>query len=365
MPQENERAVQKVVLPGQSPEGRHILSVLLKRSYDIVLGGRCTRALSDQKLLAGDVYYGDPMNSTVKYESDFVPFKPATDVVFIGNAYAPKGKPARILRAALSVGKFHKEVLVFGNRVCRYTRGFALEFSGPAPFETMAMRYENAYGGADVYSDPKMPALYPRNHLGRGFVVEKNKKSFENFVLPNIEDPQHLLTPENLCAGKMKHWEQQPMPQGFGWFSKFWQPRAALAGVMPADRLLEQELRKAYSAAVPKEQRELYEQTKLPDMDFRFFNGASQGLAVPFLSGEEEIRATNLSPEGEISFQLPGERPVIALDIGMGAQELAAALHTVMIRMEERQVDLVWRAASPYPGPDWMPDMKKMEVIIP
>ena len=70
-----------VVLPGQTPAGEHILAVLLKRSYTIVPGGGCVRAPADQKLHAGDVHYGDPMNTTVKHESDFVPFKLATDVV--------------------------------------------------------------------------------------------------------------------------------------------------------------------------------------------------------------------------------------------------------------------------------------------
>jgi hypothetical protein len=35
-----------------------------------------------------------------------------------------------------------------------------------------------------------------------------------------------------------------------------------------------------------------------------------------------------------------------------------------MIRMEERQIDLVWRGAVPYPGPDWLPQMRKMEVLV-
>ena len=53
------------VLPGQTPQGQFILSVLVKRTYDIVPGGRCTRAETDQKVIPGDVYYGDPMSSTV------------------------------------------------------------------------------------------------------------------------------------------------------------------------------------------------------------------------------------------------------------------------------------------------------------
>ena len=37
-------------------------------------------------------------------------------------------------------------------------------------------------------------------------------------------------------------------------------------------------------------------------------------------------------------------------------------MQTVMIHMDERQVDLVWRGAVPYRGPDWFPEMRKMEV---
>ena len=48
----------------------------------------------------------------------------------------------------------------------------------------------------------------------------------------------------------------------------------------------------------------------------------------------------------------------------MGVQEPTVVLHTVQIRMEERQVDLVWRAAADYPGPDWLQEMKTMEVLI-
>jgi hypothetical protein len=359
-----ERKIQKIVLPGQTPEGQYVLSVLLKRSYDILSGERCKRAESDQKLFPGDVHYGDPMNSTVKFESDFIPYKIATDIALNGKAYVPNEGSAQSLTASLIVGSFRKDILVIGDRVCHHRLLFGTEFTDPKPFTTMEIRYERAYGGVDIHSDPNVPCMYPRNHLGRGFVIGKSKSVIDNLALPNIEDPNDLLTPDRISTGHFMNWERQPIPQGFGWFSKCWQPRASLAGVMPADRPVEQELRKAYALVVPPEQRDLYEQTQLPDMDFRFFNGASLGLSLPFLSGNEEIRAINLAPEGEIFFQLPGERPKIGLDIGTGVQEPEVFLHTVMIRMEDRQVDLVWRGAVPYPGPDWLTDMKKMDVLI-
>ena len=353
-----------VVLPGQTPKGGHILAVLLKRSYTIMPGGSCVRAAADQKLHAGDVHYGDPMNTTVKFESDFVPFKLATDVVLNGRAYAPGGSPVQALTATLAIGSRRKDVLVVGDRVAGYRDGGPPVFSEPTPFTEMELRYERAYGGVDIYSDPKVQCVYGRNHLGRGFAVANVQRAVDNLPLPNLEDPRDPLTPERLTIGHFIHWEQQPMPQGFGWFSKYWRPRALMAGVMPADRAAERELRAAYTQLVPPAMRPMYDQTGLPDMDFRFFNGASPGLVMPYLTGDEGVRALNLTRDGDLSFALPNERPRIALDIGQGLQEDSVVLHTVMIRMEEREVDLVWRAAVPYPGPDWLPQMRKMEVAV-
>ena len=99
-------------------------------------------------------------------------------------------------------------------------------------------------------------------------------------------------------------------------------------------------------------------------MDFRFFNGASPGLSVPYLNGDEAIRLTNLTRDGNGVFVLPGDRPAIGLDIGDGPKEAPVVLQTVMIRADEDEIDLVWRAAFPYPGPDWLPEMKKADVTI-
>jgi hypothetical protein len=352
------------LLPGQTPAGEYILAVLVKRSYGIVPGGRCVRAASDQKLNPGDKHYGDPMNSTVKFESDFVPFKLATDVVLNGRAYAPAGQSAYTAVASLAVGPVRKDVLVIGDRVARYRQGADPLFTEPEPFTTMELRYERAYGGVDIYSDVKVPCAYGRNHLGRGFAVTNTQRAVEGLALPNLEDPADPLTPARLTIGHFIHWERQPMPAGFGWWLKYWRPRARKAGVLPAHRATEQELRKAYRALVPAAQLPMYDQTGLPDMDFRFFNGASPGLVLPYLAGDEAVRAVNLTPDGELTFSLPGERPRIALDLGAGPQEAAAVLHTVMVRMEEGEVDLVWRGAVPYAGPDWLPQARKLEVLV-
>jgi hypothetical protein len=359
-----DRPVQKIALPGQTPQGQHVFGILVKRTYDLVPGGKCTRAAADKKLIPGDVHYDDPMNSTVKFESDFVPFKLATDVVLHGKAHAPSGQRVATLTASLIVGAQRKDLLIVGDRVAQYNAKRDPTFTDPQPFETMELRYERSYGGVDIYSVPKMPCVYPRNHLGRGYAVANTQRAVENLPLPNLEDPNDRLTPARLCAGDFKHWEHQPMPQGFGWTMKTWRPRSTFAGVMPADRALEQELRKAYATLVPPDQKKAYSQTQLPDMDFRFFNGASPGLVLPYLSGSEQVGLLNLDPQSKTQFQLPGERPRLGLDLGQGMQEPQVVLQTVMIRLDDRQVDLVWRGAVPYPGPDWLPEMKKMETLV-
>jgi len=353
-----------LVLPGQTPQGEYILSVLLKRTYDIIPGKRCVRAESDQPVIPGDVHWGNPMNSTVRFESDFVPFKLGTDVVLNGMAHAPRGIPATYCNVAIRIADRRKDIRVIGDRIAKFVKSGTPILSEPTPFKTMELRYERAYGGIDVYSDKKTSYPYPRNPLGCGFIVENTEDGFENLQIPNLEDPNDLLTPERLCIHEYPNWKGQPKPTGFGWFPKYYLPRAELAGIMPADRETEQELRKAYAALVPAEHRDTYLSNGIRDMDFHFFNGASSGLIMPYLTGDEEIATANLGPEGIVSFHLPGDMPEIGMDIGEGIMQTKVVIHTVMIHMEERQVDIVWRGAVPYKGPDWLVEMRKMETII-
>jgi len=354
----------RTVLPGQSPEGDYILSVLVKRSYTIEPGRVCARAEADRPLAAGDVYWDHPMNSSVRIESDFFPFKVATDVVLNGTAHAPGGSPTPSCTVALQVNDRRKAIAVIGDRFARYNGGGTPVVSDPEPFCEMDLRYELAYGGTDVYSDLKIPYPYPRNPLGFGFVVKNTPKSLDDLPLPNLEDPRAPLTAENLCLDDYAQWETRPMPAGFGWFPKVWRPRALLAGVLPRDRAVEQELRQAYAQLVPPDQRDAYVNNGFRDMDFKFFNGASEGQALPFLEGGETIVTENLHPSGRVSFRLPVDVPAIGLDIGSGVQEPEVVLHTVMIHMDEGLVDLVWRGAVVYEGPDWLPQMRKMDVLI-
>ena len=113
-----------IVLPGQTPTGEYILSVLLKRTYDIIPNKVCSRADKDKALIPGDVFWDDPMNSSVRYESDFIPFKLATDVVLNGKAYAPGGVPTASCMVSLQVADKSKQR--YSIVLSRRRRGFSV-----------------------------------------------------------------------------------------------------------------------------------------------------------------------------------------------------------------------------------------------
>jgi hypothetical protein len=352
----------QAVLQGKDDQDRPIFSVLVKRTYAIRPGQRLARVEKTQPFVRADEYYddGDPEWATVKYETDFKPFKLATDVVVIGRALAPGGKAVQQLDVSIEVAEHRKTVRVSGDRHCLYRRNSVPAFTEPELFTEMPIQYERAYGGKDVKSNPEEPFYYPRNYLGVGIVMTNSQEAIGGLPLPNIEDPTDLLTPERIVLGKPERWNEQPLPDGLGWFQRTWYPRCSFVGAVPSYVGVDTVMREEKFGLVPKGQIALSRQFKLPSFDVRFNNGASRGLILPHLSGEETFRLTHLSPDGSLTFQLPGEIPSMMLDIGLGENKLEPILDTVCVRMEDMQVDLIWRGTRVHPGPDWLPEMKKM-----
>jgi hypothetical protein len=354
------------VLPCQK-EGRvPIFAVLVKRTYAISPDQLAARVEPVQPLRKVDEYYedGDAETATVKYESDLTSYKLATDVVLVGKAWAPGGRPARRVDVAVEVAGRRKVIRVIGDRHCVFHSNRPPTFTEPAEFLEMEIRYERAYGGKDLKSLPGLPFFYPRNHQGTGLAVKNQADVVDGLRLPNLEDPEDLLSSDRIILGEPERWNQMPLPQGFGWFQKTWYPRCSFVGAVPGFVDFDEPMREETLGLVPRRQMALARQFRLPSFDLRFNNGASLGLTFPYLSGGEPVRLVNLTPEGHLEFTLPQDTPRILLDIGLGENELKAVLHTVSIRTEERQLDLVWRGAQEYPGIDWLPEMKRLHVEI-
>ncbi|MDB5105327.1 MAG: hypothetical protein JWP91_3016 [Fibrobacteres bacterium] len=352
--------VAHAILPGQDEEGNPIFSMLVKRTYDFTANGIATRAEQDEKLRPIDEYYdmGDPQTATVKYESDLVPFKALTDVVFIGKAMATGGVPVTAMDVGIQVeGAGAKIVRVIGNRRCVFQPNRPPLFTPPEPFTEMEIRYDYAFGGKDKKSLPDGPFHYPRNDMGRGLILKNRKEIVDGLELPNIEDPADLLVPEGIVLDIPEAWPRAPMPQGLGWFQRTWYPRSFYAGSIPpyvnTDTLTKEE----FLGLIWKQHIVLARKSKLPGFHTRFLQGASPGLSFPNLKGNETIRLRGLSAEGMLKFTLPGETPSLRLDIGDGYKHLDPVLHTICVRGEDRQVDLVWRGSLPYPGIEYLAEM--------
>jgi hypothetical protein len=354
------------VVPGMNHRNEHVFSVIVKRSYRIVPDGRAERAELDQPLRMIDQYYddGDPEWSTVQYESELAPYKASTDVVVIGKAYAPRGAATERITVGVQVGERKKILAVTGNRRCSFREGAAPVFTDPEPFTEMEIRYDRAYGGRDEKSVPDIPFLYPRNFMGAGVVLRNVKEAVEDLPLPNIEDPQDLLTPERLFIEEPDRWHLQPLPQGFGWRQRTWYPRSALLGAYPAfldPGVVTPEER---MGLLPKNHVALAKQSRLRPMEARFANGASFGMIFASFKGDEPVVIGRLTPNCLLKFSLPGDTPAIGLDLGQGMQPLEPHLHTVSIRPDDLALDLIWRGAQVYPGYDWLSKMSKLEVNV-
>jgi hypothetical protein len=357
---------ESVVVLGQTETRTPIFSVLVKRTYRIQPGRAAERRPQANPLARADVYYdhGDPESSTVKFENDLAPYKLKTDVVLIGKAYAPGGSATTQMAVGLAVGDHRKVIRVIGDRRCIYRADLPPSFTDPEPFTEMEIRYERAYGGTYLRDDSVRMLPYPRNHQGAGFVLKNTRDAVEGLALPNLEGPDDLLTPERVVLGEPERWNGQPLPQSFGWFQRIWYPRCSFVGSVPGFVDPDEVMREETLGLVPQGQIALARRLKLPSFDVRFNNGASYGMALPYLNGGELVRLRNLTPEGALDFSLPSEAPGMTLDIGLGENALKPVLHTVCIRVDEMEVDLVWRGAQPYPGMDWLPEMKRLTAVV-
>jgi len=296
--------------------GRPILAPVAKATYEIRQGGVIAPAEKQMPLNLGGEFATKNPESSYKYEPETAFFKPATDVILIGHAVAPR-RAASSVTVNLAVGPVAKSVRVFGDRVWQSTFG-GTYISDPEPFETVPLVYERAFGGSDrTHPDPSHHTFERRNPVGAGFRSKREK--IDGVRLPNLEDPRHPI----------REWSDTPPPAGFGFISPDWQPRAAWAGT--------------YDDKWTKERLPL-----LPaDFDRRFFNSASPGLVAPgYLRGGEPVLVENAASEARLSFDLPGTPPPLcSLElVGRAHRQVEMKLDTVIVNTEESLLILIWRS---------------------
>jgi hypothetical protein len=303
-------AAHLAVLP--DPEGIDTAYVTVKGTFAV--GDTTEIAETQVPVVLADEYWGEEGASSLKYASEVHPSKSSTDVVLVGQAWAPHGKPATSVDVALKVAGRMKVVRVVGDR--EWSPG--ARHSAPKPFVSLPLVYERAFGGTHVVEKEKKVLFEPRNPVGRGFVGKRSGRELDGLPLPNLEDPR----------SPVRSVDDRPAPAAFGYVSPAWEPRKSYAGTYD----------------------EAWTQNRAPylpkDFDPRFFNAAHPDLVMPgFLTGGERIDVLNASERGALGFSVP-ECPVSAqVRIADTVHTPALRLETVLIEPDEGRACLTWRAA--------------------
>ena len=261
------------ILDRDGAEGR---VALLKATYELRPHGTLIISEQQDEIRFLDEYLGEPGHSTVLRESDGAYYKPAADVVVIGSIFAPQGKPVRSRLAELRVGTLSTKLQAFGER--RWSAGllFGSEISAPTPFSEISLCWERAFGGVDVNAEQsEQQAWEPRNPIGTGFCA--NRRNLDGLLLPNIENPDHLIT----------RWQDRPCPAGLSFTGRAWSPRAQCAGTY------DQRWQEHRAPILPE------------DFDYHFFNGAPPGLIVSSLCPSNGDEAGSIG--GIISGTIQGQ----------------------------------------------------------
>lgn len=179
------------------------------------------------ELFGEDIYFKNVINQPVRYESDFVTYKPNTDIIINANTYSPDGIPSKQWMCGVEVLSPDKDMLksislkVTGSQhweklnLIGWTRGEINKVS------CVPVRYSHAYGGsminpdAEDFGEDYYLAEDENNPVGTG--IRHKKMPTEPFPAHQIEWQDKAL-------------KDEPYPAGLGFINRAWKYRLQYAG---------------------------------------------------------------------------------------------------------------------------------------
>lgn len=306
---------------GFAPDGRELVVVAVRGTYDLQVPGSYEPALAAEQLppIEADVFGDDPALDAPRQENDYGLFKPRCDVLFSGKAHAPPGRPVTELDVALRVGACQKSFRVTGPRVWSYNAVGGATASPPVAFTSQELSYDVAYGGTDVDpADPTQVRTYIHNPCGTGYCEFRH----------NLEGMPIAITEEFDAPITSPTGNYRPM--ALGPIGRNWWPRYSYAGTYD----------------------KLWRETKLPflpdDFDYQYFQAAPLDQQIPYPVGGEPIALINLSAGNQLTTSIPRQSVSVVFVRKVGeATTLTAKLDTVILEPELNRLSLVWRATCP------------------
>lgn len=308
------------VTTSHDQQGRECLLLAVKATYRLPKASGGSVELDDrqQTLHYADTATAEPGLSAPVYECDLCLSKPMVDVLLVGSAYAPAGRPTDRVLVGLSVGEMKKSFVVTGSRYWR--AGFAgTGLSEPQPFLRQSISYDLAFGGTIAGENPQDEAVgFEANPVGRGFN-------------PSGRWPDETPGPQTEAIdAPIQRAKGSYAPMSFGPVGRHWQPRASYAGT--------------YDAAWKKDRFPF-----LPDdFDARYFQAAPADQQLGRLQGREPVRLMNLTPpshtpEGMLDFNLPELGLRVVLHGKEGSEPVTPKVDTLLFEPDQGRFSVVWR----------------------
>lgn len=269
----NHTGLTAAAVSGRTGYPGHSITVVAKALFRLA-PGELTELLDDDELAypIGDVpATEDEEGGEIRYASDFVHYKPRTDLILVGSCHPPGSEPVPSCRVTFQVGQIGRSLQVSGDRW--WSGGnVGHRMTDPYPFTRMELSWERAYGGPHC----------PDNPVGRGNGPILLEDGREAWPLPNIEYPEQLVAAP----------EDRPIPAGFGPVAMDWTPRRERTGTY------DQEWLRSRWPWYP------------ADLDWGFFNASTRDLQPEgYLQGDEDLFLENLHPdEPTFRTRLPGIR---------------------------------------------------------
>lgn len=281
-------------------------------------------------LEAKDRYYDNDLNQPVQRESDYAPYKPATDIIFNGHAHSGNQQPRPHWRCGIRVENdqgilLEKQLSVSGESQWeKHRQGWQL--SEPQLTTRVHLYPGNTYGGRIVRDDPETPAkTFAANPHGKGWPPPGDK--------PGPHPAPQILTPATTLTTP----EEEQVPAHFSWI-----PRTAPQRQQKAGSMDESWLNHGHPF-LPK------------DFDDAYHQGAADDQQIsPHLKGNEIITLGLLLPNiAWRRIQLPDYQLFYQYRFDDQDDILGRLLlDTVFINLEDPdpkawRIDLTWRSRTP------------------
>ena len=312
---------------GLEPSGRELLVVVIKGTFRMPEPdeppGHFALAEQQLPLVMADTFTGEPGLSAPAYEVDFAPRKHACDILLLGCAHAPQGRPVGRCEVGIRIGDWQKVFAVVGERHWEAGIG-GVSAAPPLAFVRQPISYDVAFGGTDLrHEDPGQHAAFMPNPVGRGFHKHLRAGWVDGAPLPATEEVGQAVRDP---GGNYR-------PMAFGPVGRGWSTRSCFAGTYDDAWLAD------HFPFLP------------PDFDERYYQAAPADQQLPlqtFARGPVDVALANLTPQGLTRFTIPHlVAPVHVFPKKGEREDYTAQLDTVVIEPDANRFTLTWRVARP------------------